>query len=1291
MKPNRIFPNTAARRCGDNAFALVIALLVLALLVVTIVGSSLMLQVEVRTADNSRQITEARQNALYGLGIALGELQQLAGPDQRVTATGSLTRDAAGTQWEPANVATNSPHRNWTGVWDTSAPRFIPDPSTPRKVVSNVGTATGQLNPEPLAWLVSGGKNRKTSSGNGTQTSDVTPDTYPARVSTTGKPTSVTTQDDHVVLLGNGTVDLAAHPEDGIVVPKVAIMKQNSDGSANKSGAYGYWVADEGVKARFDAVESEAFAGKTAAEQKDYRALGAQRIGAEQISTGSGNATFSSIGYDPKDAGFLKKLRNLAARDQIGFLDAPASGNSTFRPAARTRFHDITIVSEGVLSDTRKGGLKQDLTVYLQGNGTISLNGTSLIADTDLLFSDSRDTTGVTDPKNPRAPLATRYPGLSLTSNSTGLPKFGLLRTWYQLSSLSPTIQPQTATQHGLFPVVVRCEWPIWVNVNLDLEHFTGNYTVPYSALVPRVYPTVTLWNPYNADLPAQEYLVEIPIGSNGRFAFVTNSPTQVMSGPTTSDPLYYALPSTIRLRIPASEGAIPAGETRIYTLAQDYTAGNATMDMVSAYFTVQYQGLNEPPPNFTKTGLGLRPKGINQNFSFGLGDPTGPHLVVTAEPSGTSDYTTWFGVSAYYYGNPSRRIVRLYQGAGGSLLQELNPSPKNYGWMNSVSAGGTINDMNWVNGSKSTYIKFNQAPIPFAFDTRNPQRTWQVRPLSHYTSGAASSNWTGGSFAPMLDFNYRAGVVGSPPNKDVGGREETRWGGPYRVFPDGNKDDTIGLLQNQFSFGGSPASERFFYAYQDTLFQDASNSSGNLTSSVFKSGPASSLGRKAPLFSLRHPGRELISPGYLQHLNIGSYVWNPSYAVGNSWVNPQLAGRDCYSGFFTAAPSDAIPAQENRVYDLSYIANDSLWDRFFLSTANSTVTASASLLENKSSLPNSRLRFRSLNGGNYTSLVSSADKFELGSEYLTINGAFNINSTAVEAWCAFLSSNAGIEINSSPAGSNEVVFARMYNSGNGTGEFLATPTGAQPAAETAAAYTGARKLSTQEIRLLAEMIVEQVKLRGPFSSLADFVNRRLVSEPSSSANETAVSRTGFVGPLQSAIDSASETSGIINSMFYNSTLPGSFFQAGKIPANPVAEPYTRLVGVDDVPLANLRGFYVPRLRMLGKTWYYSAAGVPGFLTQADIFSSLGHLMSARSDTFTIRTYGEVTDKSGKILSKAWCEAVVQRLPAPVKSSPSRAEQIWPESSANVAADRTNALGRKFVVKSFRWLTPEEI
>jgi hypothetical protein len=55
---------------------------------------------------------------------------------------------------------------------------------------------------------------------------------------------------------------------------------------------------------------------------------------------------------------------------------------------------------------------------------------------------------------------------------------------------------------------------------------------------------------------------------------------------------------------------------------------------------------------------------------------------------------------------------------------------------------------------------------------------------------------------------------------------------------------------------------------------------------------------------------------------------------------------------------------------------------------------------------------------------------------------------------------------------------------------------------------TGSRSLSKAQIDVLAEAIVEQMRLRGPFVSMADFVNRRLAND-----------ETGRTGELQAVID----------------------------------------------------------------------------------------------------------------------------------------------------------------------------
>ena len=53
--------------------------------------------------------------------------------------------------------------------------------------------------------------------------------------------------------------------------------------------------------------------------------------------------------------------------------------------------------------------------------------------------------------------------------------------------------------------------------------------------------------------------------------------------------------------------------------------------------------------------------------------------------------------------------------------------------------------------------------------------------------------------------------------------------------------------------------------------------------------------------------------------------------------------------------------------------------------------------------------------------------------------------------------------------------------------------------------------------------------------------------------------------------------------------------------------------------------------------------GAPGIVTQMDVLNSVGPNLTARSDTFVVRAYGEAHDDSGNVIGKAWVEVVVQR------------------------------------------------
>jgi len=104
-----------------------------------------------------------------------------------------------------------------------------------------------------------------------------------------------------------------------------------------------------------------------------------------------------------------------------------------------------------------------------------------------------------------------------------------------------------------------------------------------------------------------------------------------------------------------------------------------------------------------------------------------------------------------------------------------------------------------------------------------------------------------------------------------------------------------------------------------------------------------------------------------------------------------------------------------------------------------------------------------------------------------------------------------------------------------------------------------------------------------------------------------------------------------------------------------------------------------------------------------------------RSDTFTIRAYGDTVDRNGNPTETAYCEAVVQRIPEytdPTLNEPwdeplvgydqngdvdqhngdpnDFSDRIRPEDS-RVLQGINKTLGRKFKIISFRWLSQDEI
>ncbi|MDP4644897.1 MAG: hypothetical protein NWS71_10710, partial [Opitutales bacterium] len=124
----------------NSGFALIIALSLMAFVLLLLLSITTLVQVETQSSDGSSARTLAQQNALMALNIAIGELQEHTGPDQRVTALADLDNGS-----DPATPLTTF-QPNWVGVWGNES-------------IANYSQTPSAINPSApvlLNWLVSG-------------------------------------------------------------------------------------------------------------------------------------------------------------------------------------------------------------------------------------------------------------------------------------------------------------------------------------------------------------------------------------------------------------------------------------------------------------------------------------------------------------------------------------------------------------------------------------------------------------------------------------------------------------------------------------------------------------------------------------------------------------------------------------------------------------------------------------------------------------------------------------------------------------------------------------------------------------------------------------------------------------------------------------------------------------------------------------------------------------------------------------------------------------------------------
>lgn len=434
-------------------------------------------------------------------------------------------------------------------------------------------------------------------------------------------------------------------------------------------------------------------------------------------------------------------------------------------------------------------------------------------------------------------------------------------------------------------------------------------------------------------------------------------------------------------------------------------------------------------------------------------------------------------------------------------------------------------------------------------------------------------------------------------------------------------------------------------------------------------------------------PTRPLLSLSGLGSADYTHIDLQPGLTIGNSYCPPGLSDPSklvdwpvISAGSVNGSPS--LTSNWGYVrqprYDATWASNFALYDRYFFSGvfANETSTYGATPKVDASQPDDLAAAFASLQLG--ASVLANKRILWIPSASNTLadfknpaktakamvhDGTFNVNSTSKDAWKAFLGGLRGQRLPGATKAATGLSPLTRFD------KATADHDDANPSARF-------RALTDAEIDALADQIVAQVRIRGPFMCLADFVNRRLMEDKPTSND------MHLKGALQAAIDATDINKG---GAPYNATFA----------ANGNRHPMAKALSTAATP---------------SDATVQSALGATGMLLQSDILNAAGSSLSARSDTFVIRAYGESVDALGRPIVGAWIELTVQRYPemiTPDDNEPNgRPAGSYRALAAN--ADPANPfmeklaptttvkpinriLGRRLKVLAVRWLSPNEI
>lgn len=1169
-------------------FALAVVLALMVLLTLLAVGLLTLSSVSLRSLEHGRLQAEARANARVALLLALGQLQGELGPDRRISVpAGILDRNPDTPEFDGVDQP------RYTGVWEAADSPFVKwtldKPSYDKKSGFR-------------KWLVSGAEESLKAPAIATN--------GPAGVGETRQ------------LVAPGASGAAGRR---VVVPVLA----------GERAGFAWWTSDDGVKAMLRAGE------KPDGSSRAKVLLGSRRA------DGSGHARLDSRMPD-RDHGMDERLLDLAAVDAAVPV---AAGSSRVSSAL---LHDLTARSETLPVDVTTGGFRKCLNLWLdwlsaQSANTLKNQGT--VGPMRNAAADYRICSW--DQLRNYESLA-RASGM-VTLGSGGRPQIRCHKQTGTGGSGDAEWNPNIgADRFRIQPVLLKLSYV----VSCATERISApvDSSKPF-ALRFYLYPMAVLWNPYNVDLMVPEYcihgfcplLFDINKGTvnNARVDLTRNqSATLFAFGPEGG--------GSPRL----SNLVIPAGATKVLYPQEVRWQTNPEEHRHSRFIWHYYMWA--------------------QANKFSLGDANFGGVIKNLRGNQST---------AYFNSIPAEEVAG---GAGDPLRIEITPSANgpNYAfgmagahtdwWGNNGSGTDNAETLQKFGATSHAYFKVesdgSSPQISLIRESELPVRTFgqlENRPtplllFEFYRKAADEDLFPAktGSFA----------VAGNPIHALTG-----------KEF--GTTDAATPWFESPYSFRFKAISSWFDVTKtfqlppnrDDRIYFGASYSPRGQLNVVDQEIPLSPL---VSLAQLQHLPLFDYRPTYDPRTATATTIWYggdygfhegrvtqfaQNHAIGNSYASPGIPPAKLNNRGWTYQFN--VTADHLRS-DRSYQANAVLWDAWFCSSIaaqdglmllqggskRTTRQVAEDFLTGVAPLPNDAVEARldtppeevvkSLFDAKG---IPTKDAHQKIARFLRIEGGFNVNSVSEEAWAHVLSRLCAKPSLAMPSltGSEPVTVVEP-----GEDKFLVSRhslANGLPAERVAGKerqdryWNGSRELTAAQLRELARAIVRQVKQRGPFLSLAEFVNRRLTSNV-----DLALS-----GPLQAALDDPRVS---INEPFRGDSLSGS---EGRFKAN---YPF---------PAAG-KG---PRLQ-----------GITGYVTQADLLVSLGPALSPRSDTFTIRALGEARDSEGVVRATAWCEAVVQRT----------GDYLDPgDDAATIAASLKRPLnkrfGRRFQIVSFRWLTAAEV